>query len=312
MPHTPFLIIGGGPAGYTAGIYGARAGLSPLLVEGPQPGGQLTITTDVENWPGHTSIQGPELMLNLAEHARAAGVAISPETVDTLTLDNGQFQATLSGGSTITATAVLLATGAVAKWLGIPGEEEWRGYGVSACATCDGFFFKDRTVVVIGGGNTAMEEALFLTHFAHKVLIVHRRNALRGERILQERVLAHPKIEVLWNTQPLEVQGEQGNSPFVTGLLVRHDGHERTVACDGIFVAIGHSPASQLAAGLADLNPDATVWVEPGSARTSLPGLFAAGDVADSRYRQAITSAGMGCAAALDAERWITHTTPPL
>jgi len=309
-PHTPFLIIGGGPAGYTAGIYGARAGLKPILIEGPQPGGQLTITTDVENWPGHTTIQGPDLMANLGAHAVHAGVDVRFGSVESLSLDGGQFVASLDTGEALRATSVLMATGAVAKWLGIPGEEEWRGYGVSACATCDGFFFRDKTVIVVGGGNTAMEEALFLTHFAREVTIIHRRNALRGERILQERVLAHPKIRVLWNTQPLHITGTTGDAPAVTGIAVRHEGVERTIPCDGVFVAIGHSPASSLAAGLADLNPDTTIWVEPGTARTSLPGLFAAGDVADARYRQAITSAGMGCMAALDAERWLSALPP--
>lgn len=306
---TPFLIVGGGPAGYTAAIYGARAMLRPILVEGPQPGGQLTITTEVENWPGDRSVMGPELMTRMHDHVQAAGATLEHGTVETLTMDAGLFVATLDTGRTIRAQSVLLATGAVAKWLGIPGEEHYLGYGVSACATCDGFFFKDRTVVVIGGGNTAMEEALFLTHFASKVWLIHRRNALRGERILQERVLAHPKIEVLWNTQPLAIQGNDGDQPEVTGIALRHDGEDYTLPCDGVFVAIGHAPASGLAAGLADLNADGTIWVEPGSARTSMPGLFAAGDVADSRYRQAITSAGMGCTAALDAERWLAQTT---
>ena len=308
MTTTPFLIIGGGPAGYTAAIYGARAMLEPVVVEGPQPGGQLTITTDVENWPGEHSIQGPDLVAKMAEHARQAGARLMTDTVTGLARSQSGFIATLESGATIEARSVLLATGAVAKWLGIPGEEELRGYGVSACATCDGFFFRGATVAVIGGGNTAMEEALFLTRFAQHVRLIHRRNALRGERVLQERVLAHPKITIHWNTQPLKIEAENGPQPGVRGITALHDGVEQFIPCTGVFVAIGHAPASGLAMGLADINADATIWVEPGSTRTSLPGLFAAGDVADSQFRQAITSAGMGCMAALEAERWLAQT----
>ena len=305
--RSDFVIIGGGPAGYTAGVYGARAMLDPLLIEGPQPGGQLTITTDVENWPGQVSVQGPDLVAGMAEHARAAGTRFYEGTVIRVDRRDDRFDVVLEDGTTIDARAVLVATGAVAKWTGIPGEETYLGYGVSACATCDGFFFKDMEVVVIGGGNSAMEEALFLTNFASKVHLVHRRDSFRGERILQKRVKAHDKIAIHWNTEPLEIEGD-GERMEVSGVQVRDvaSGETRTIACSGVFVAIGHAPASGIVAHLLDLNADGTIPVTPGGVSTSVPGLFAAGDVADSRYRQAITSAGMGCMAALDAEHFLS------
>jgi thioredoxin reductase (NADPH) len=310
--HHPLAIIGGGPAGYTAGVYAARALLAPVLFEGPQPGGQLTITTEVENWPGHHSIQGPELMAQMRAHAQAAGTDIQEGTVETVSVDaKGVFHLLFNDGSTRTARSVVAATGAVARWLGIPGEDRLRGYGVSACATCDGFFFRGQDVVVVGGGNTALEEALFLTRFARQVTIVHRRSAFRGEKILQERVLAHPQIRVAWNETPAAIRAHDGPVPAVAGLETRQaDGTTAFHAAGGVFVAIGHAPASQPFAHLARLNEDGTIWVEPGSTRTSQPGLFAAGDVADGRWRQAITSAGMGCMAALDAERWLSHPQP--
>jgi thioredoxin reductase (NADPH) len=309
-PHHPLIIVGGGPAGYTAGIYAARALLAPVLFEGPQPGGQLTITTEVENWPGHHSVQGPELMAQMRGHALAAGTTIREGKVDKVTVDgNGLFHLVMEDGSACTADSVIAATGAVARWLGIPGEEALRGYGVSACATCDGFFFRGQDVIVVGGGNTALEEALFLTRFARQVTIVHRRGAFRGEKILQERVLAHPRIQVAWNQTPVAIRAADGALAAVAGLETRtDDGTPVFHAASGVFVAIGHAPASQPFAQLARLNADGTIWTEPGTTRTSQPGLFAAGDVADSRWRQAITSAGMGCMAALDAERWLSHT----
>lgn len=305
----PLVIVGGGPAGYTASVYAARALLAPVLIEGPQPGGQLTITTEVENWPGHTSVQGPELMADMRAHALAAGTDIREGMVRSVRrADDGLFHLDMEDGTTLQARAVVAATGAVARWLGIPGEEALRGYGVSACATCDGFFFRGQDVIVVGGGNTALEEALFLTRFANQVTIVHRRDTFRGEKILQERVLAHPKIRVLWNHTPVAVRAAQGPTPAVEGLETRtQDGQHAFHPAQGVFVAIGHAPASAPFADLVQLNPDGTIWTEPGSVRTSQAGLFAAGDVADSRWRQAITSAAMGCMAALDAERWLAH-----
>lgn len=305
--HTKVLIIGSGPAGYTAAIYAARAMLSPVLIQGTQPGGQLTITTDVENWPGDTQVQGPELMTRMEEHAAAMGTDILYGTITSLDLSQRPFIAAVDDGSVLTADAIILATGAQAKWLGIPGESEFQGAGVSACATCDGFFFKDKDVVVVGGGNTAVEEALFLTNFARKVVLIHRRNTLRAEKVLQERLFAHPKIEVIWDHEPESILGDSG----VTGVRLRHvrDAALRTVPCDGVFVAIGHAPASDLVRDQLELHEGGYVKVVPGTTRTSVEGVFAAGDLTDHVYRQAVTSAGMGCMAALDAERWLSAKT---
>lgn len=305
--HTKVLIIGSGPAGYTAAIYAARAMLSPVLIQGTQPGGQLTITTEVENWPGDTRVQGPELMTRMEEHAAAMGAELLYGTVSSLDLSQRPFIAEADDGSVFTADAIILATGAQAKWLGIPGESELQGAGVSACATCDGFFFRDKDVVVVGGGNTAVEEALFLTNFARKVFLIHRRNTLRAERVLQERLFAHPKIEVIWDHEPESILGDSG----VTGIRLRHvaDATLRTVPCDGVFVAIGHAPASDLVKDQLDLHEGGYVKVLPGTTQTSVEGVFAAGDLTDHVYRQAITSAGMGCMAALDAERWLSAKT---
>ncbi len=305
--QTRLLIVGSGPAGYTAAIYAARAMLNPVLIQGVQPGGQLTITTEVENWPGDISVQGPELMQRMEAHARAMGAEIISDVVTRLDLLRRPFRAETDGGLVFEAEAVILATGAQAKWLGIPGEERLKGHGVSACATCDGFFYRGRDVVVVGGGNTAVEEALFLTNFVRKVTLIHRRDRLRAEKILQERLFRNPKIEVLWNHAPVEILG-QDDPPAVTGIRLRNTltGMERTLACDGVFVAIGHAPASELVKDQLELHSGGYVKVAPGSTRTSIPGVFAAGDLTDHVYRQAVTSAGMGCMAALDAERYLS------
>ncbi|UXU75179.1 MULTISPECIES: thioredoxin-disulfide reductase [unclassified Paracoccus (in: a-proteobacteria)] len=306
--HTRVLIVGSGPAGYTAAVYAARAMLNPVLIQGMQPGGQLTITTEVENWPGETEIQGPDLMVKMESHARAMGAGVFVDTVTRLDLSQRPFVAELDSGARITADAVILATGAQARWLGLESEEKFKGFGVSACATCDGFFYRNREVVVIGGGNTAVEEALFLTNFASKVTLVHRRDSLRAEKILQDRLFRNPKIEILWNHELIEVLGTE--SPLgVTGVRLRNvlDGAETRIAGEGVFVAIGHAPASELVKDQLELHHGGYVRVEPGSTRTSIPGVFAAGDLTDHVYRQAVTSAGMGCMAALDAERWLAE-----
>lgn len=304
--HVKLLIVGSGPAGYTAAVYAARAMLEPMLIQGMQPGGQLTITTEVENWPGETEIQGPELMVKMEAHARAMGAEIVIDMVTALDLGQRPFVATCDSGRVVTADAVILATGAQARWLGLPSEEKFKGFGVSACATCDGFFYRNREVVVIGGGNTAVEEALFLTRFASKVTLVHRRDSLRAEKILQNRLFAHPKVEVVWNAELAEITGTEAPAG-VTGAVLRdlRDGTTRTIAADGVFVAIGHAPASELVKDQLELHNGGYVKVEPGSTRTSIPGVFAAGDLTDHVYRQAVTSAGMGCMAALDAEHYL-------
>ncbi|GGO36011.1 thioredoxin-disulfide reductase [Gemmobacter aquaticus] len=304
--HSKVLIIGSGPAGYTAAVYSARAMLQPVLVQGLQPGGQLTITTEVENWPGDTEVQGPDLMVRMEEHARAMGAEIVSDYIAELDLSQRPFVSRADSGTTFTADAVILATGAQAKWLGLPSEEKFKGFGVSACATCDGFFYRGKEVVVIGGGNTAVEEALFLTNFASKVTLIHRRDSLRAEKILQDRLFKHPKIALLWNHEVTEVLGT--DAPLgVTAVRARNlqTGEETDVPCAGFFVAIGHAPASELVKDQLELHNGGYVKVEAGSTRTSIPGVFAAGDLTDHIYRQAITSAGMGCMAALDAERWL-------
>ena len=304
--HTRVLIIGSGPAGYTAAVYSARAMLEPLLIQGLQPGGQLTITTEVENWPGDSNVQGPDLMVRMQEHATAMGAGIISDYITRLDLQQRPFAAHADSGMTYTADAVILATGAQAKWLGLPSEEKFKGFGVSACATCDGFFYRGKEIVVIGGGNTAVEEALFLTNFASKVTLIHRRDSLRAEKILQDRLFRHPKISVLWNHDVTEVLGTE--APLgVTAVRARNllTGQVQDVPCAGFFVAIGHAPASELVKDQLPLHNGGYVQVEPGSTRTAIPGVFAAGDLTDHIYRQAVTSAGMGCMAALDAERFL-------
>jgi thioredoxin reductase (NADPH) len=304
--HTRVLIIGSGPAGYTAGVYSARAMLNPILIQGLQPGGQLTITTEVENWPGDHSVLGPNLMVRMEEHARAMGAEVISDYITSLDLSKRPFTAHADSGTTYTADAVILATGAQAKWLGLPSEEHFKGFGVSACATCDGFFYRGKEVVVVGGGNTAVEEALFLTNFASKVTLIHRRDSLRAEKIMQDRLFKHPKIKVLWNHEIAEVVGAH-EPRGVDGVKVRHvtTGAEQVIPCAGFFVAIGHAPASELVKDQLPLHNGGYVVVEPGSTRTAIPGVFAAGDLTDHIYRQAVTSAGMGCMAALDAEKFL-------
>ena len=306
--HTKVLIIGSGPAGYTAGVYASRAMLEPILVQGIEPGGQLTTTTDVENWPGDTEVQGPDLMIRMEAHAKAMGCEIIGDIINDLDLSQRPFTAKGDSGAVYTADAVILATGARAKWLGLPSEEKFKGFGVSACATCDGFFYRGQEIVVIGGGNTAVEEALFLTNFASKVTLIHRRDELRAEKILQDRLLKHPKIEPLWFHQVAEGIGT--DSPLcVDGVRVKNvkTGEITEIACKGVFVAIGHSPATELVKDVLETHSGGYVVVEPGSTRTSIPGVYAAGDLTDDTYRQAITSAGMGCMAALDAEKFLAE-----
>ena len=306
--HTKVLIIGSGPTGYTAGVYASRAMLEPILVQGIEPGGQLTTTTEVENWPGDTEVQGPDLMVRMEAHAKAMGTEIIGDIISDLDLSQRPFIAKGDSGATYTADAVILATGARAKWLGLPSEEKFKGFGVSACATCDGFFYRGQKIVVIGGGNTAVEEALFLTNFASKVTLIHRRDELRAEKVLQNRLLKHPKIEPLWFHELDEVVGT--DAPLgVEAVRAKHTktGEITEIPCKGVFVAIGHAPANELVKDVLETHNGGYVKVEAGSTRTSIPGVFAAGDLTDHIYRQAVTSAGMGCMAALDAEKFIAE-----
>jgi thioredoxin reductase (NADPH) len=305
-------IIGSGPAGYTAAIYAARALLQPVLISGIQPGGQLTITTDVENYPGFADvIQGPWLMDQMRAQAEHMGAEMISDIVLEADLSSRPFTLKLDSGAAIKAETLIIATGAQAKWLGLPSEQKFQGFGVSACATCDGFFYRGREVVVVGGGNTAVEEALFLTNFATKVTVVHRRDEFRAERILQERLFANPKIEVIWNSAVEEVKGT--SDPLgVTGAVLRdvNTGALTEVACDGFFVAIGHAPSSELFKGQLEMNPSGYLKVKPGTASTAIKGVYAAGDVTDDVYRQAVTAAGMGCMAALEAVRFLAEGHP--
>ena len=306
--HAKVLIVGSGPAGYTAGIYASRAMLEPLLVQGIQPGGQLTITTEVENWPGDAQVMGPDLMVRMETHARAMGTTIVQDHVASLDLSRRPFRAVSDLGTVYTCDALILATGAQAKWLGLPSEEHFKGFGVSACATCDGFFYRGQEVAVVGGGNTAVEEALFLTNFASKVTLIHRRDTLRAEKILQDRLFKNPKVEVIWDHEIDEVLGAQ-QPRGVEGLRLRHaaTGGTKEIAVKGVFVAIGHAPASGLVKDWLDLHHGGYVVTAPDSTVTSIPGVFAAGDLTDHVYRQAVTSAGMGCMAALEAERFLAE-----
>ncbi len=302
------LIIGSGPAGYTAAVYAARAMLEPVLVQGVQPGGQLTITTDVENWPGDVNVQGPALMERMLEHAQEMGAEVIHDYILSLDLSKRPFRAVGDSGTTYVAEAIILATGAQARWLNLPSEERFKGFGVSACATCDGFFYRGKEVVVIGGGNTAVEEALFLTNFASKVTLIHRRDELRAEKILQNRLFANPKIETLWDHTLDEVIGED-DPRGVTGIRVKHvkTGETKEISTHGVFIAIGHSPASELVKDQLELRNGGYVKLTGEGTATSVPGVFAAGDVTDDVYRQAVTSAGMGCMAALDAEKFLAE-----
>ncbi|MBK0399404.1 thioredoxin-disulfide reductase [Limibaculum sp. M0105] len=303
---TRVLIIGSGPAGYTAAVYAARALLEPVLIQGIQPGGQLTITTEVENWPGLIMTQGPELMQQMEAHARAVGTEIVADHVTRLDLSSRPFVAECDSGAVWHADAVILATGAQARWLGLPSEEKYKGMGVSACATCDGFFYRGKEVMVVGGGNTAVEEALYLANLASKVTLVHRRDSLRAEAILQQRLFKHPKIDVIWDHVVDEILGTPADG--VTGVRLAHaaTGETREVAVQGVFIAIGHAPASELVRDQVETHYGGYVVTRGDSTATSVPGLFAAGDVTDHVYRQAVTSAGMGCMAALEAERLLT------
>jgi thioredoxin reductase (NADPH) len=305
--HAKVVIIGSGPAGYTAAIYAARAMLEPVLIQGIQPGGQLTITTDVENYPGFADvIQGPWLMEQMQKQAEHVGTKIVTDHVNDLDVSQRPFRLTLDSGDVYLAETVILATGAQARWLGLPSEEKFKGYGVSACATCDGFFYRNKEVIVVGGGNTAVEEALFLTNFASKVIVVHRRDHFRAEKILQDRLFKNPKIEVIWDTVLDDVTGTQDPMKVTTAKLKNIKTNAVTErAIDGVFIAIGHSPATELVHGKVEMKPSGYVATKPYSTATSVPGLFAAGDVTDDIYRQAVTAAGMGCMAALEAERFI-------
>jgi thioredoxin reductase (NADPH) len=301
------VIIGSGPAGYTAAIYAARAMLEPVLIQGIQPGGQLTITTDVENYPGFADvIQGPWLMEQMQKQAAHVGTTLVQDHVARVDLSRRPFRLECDSGAIYLAETLIVATGAQARWLGLPSEEKFKGYGVSACATCDGFFYRNKNVVVVGGGNTAVEEALFLTNFAAKVTVVHRRDSFRAEKILQDRLFKNPKIEVIWDSAVDEIIGTD-NPPKVTHVRLKNvkTGATDTRPIDGVFIAIGHAPATELVVGQVALKPSGYIATAPHSTATSVPGVFAAGDVADDVYRQAVTAAGLGCMAALEAERFL-------
>lgn len=304
--HVKVLILGSGPAGYTAAIYAARAMLKPLLIQGSQPGGQLTITTDVENYPGFAeAVQGPWLMEQMQAQAEHMGTEIVLDLVTKVDLKKRPFVLECDSGDTYTCDVLIICTGAQARWLGIESEELFKGYGVSACATCDGFFYKGKDVVVIGGGNTAVEEAIFLTNFAKKVTVVHRRDHFRAEKILQERLFKNPKIEVIWDSAIDQIVGTE-EPKSVTGVRLKNTktGAVTEVPADGVFIAIGHAPATELFKGQLELTRSGYIVTRPDSTATAIPGVFAAGDVKDEVYRQAVTAAGMGCMAALEAERY--------
>jgi len=305
--HAKVVIIGSGPAGYTAAIYAARAMLEPVLIQGIQPGGQLTITTDVENYPGYADvIQGPWLMEQMQKQAEHVGTRIVTDHVNDLDLSQRPFRLTCDSGDIYMADTLIIATGAQARWLDLPSEQKFKGYGVSACATCDGFFYRGKNVIVVGGGNTAVEEALFLTNFADKVTVVHRRDSFRAERILQDRLFKNPKISVIWDSAIDEVIGD--DSPLkVSRVRLKNvkTGATTEMNVDGVFIAIGHSPATDLVKGKLEMKPSGYIKTAPFSTATSVPGVFAAGDVTDDVYRQAVTAAGMGCMAALEAERFL-------
>jgi thioredoxin reductase (NADPH) len=307
--HSRVIILGSGPAGYTAAIYASRAMLKPTLIQGNQPGGQLTITTDVENYPGFADVvQGPWLMEQMQAQAEHVGTEIVMDYIVKVDLGGRPFRLEGDSGDLYTCDVLIIATGAQARWLGLASEETFKGYGVSACATCDGFFYKGKEVVVVGGGNTAVEEAIFLTNFAKKVVVVHRRDHFRAERILQDRLFKNEKIEVIWDSAIEEIVGT-GDPRIVTGVKIKNvkSGHVTERPIDGVFVAIGHAPATDLFKGQLETKPSGYLVTAPDSTATSIPGVFAAGDVKDDVYRQAVTAAGMGCMAALEAERYLAH-----
>ena len=306
--HHRVLIIGSGPAGYTAAVYAARAMLEPGIVAGMQPGGQLTITTDVENYPGFPEILGPDLMDKFKEHALKFGTAFHDDIITDVDFSGKPFVMKGESGKTYTADAVIIATGAQAKWLGLPSEDKFQGFGVSACATCDGFFYRDREVVVVGGGNTAVEEALFLTNFASRVTLVHRRDSLRAEKILQQRMFDNPKVEILWDTTLEEILGDE--QPLgVTGVRLKNakTGEVYDRPTHGVFIAIGHKPSTDIFKGHVAMNKGGYITTAADSTATDVPGVFAAGDVSDELWRQAVTAAGLGCMGALEAERYLTE-----
>ena len=306
--HTKVLIIGSGPAGYTAAVYAARAMLKPILVYGIEPGGQMTTTTDVENYPGFAGvIQGPWLMEQMKEQAKAVGTEMIEDHIASVNLKSKPFEATGDSGQKYSADSIIISTGAQARWLNLKSEQELRGFGVSACATCDGFFFKDKTVAVVGGGNAAVEEAMFLTKFASKVKLIHRRDALRAEKMLQSKLMANKKIEIIWDSIVEEVIGNK-EPKSVTGLKIKNVKTNKIeeLKIDGLFIAIGHDPATQLFKDKLDMDKEGYLITKPDSTQTNIPGVFAAGDVKDKIFRQAVTAAGMGCMSALEAEKYLS------
>jgi thioredoxin reductase (NADPH) len=308
--HARVIVLGSGPAGYTAAIYAARAMLEPLVIQGIQPGGQLTITTDVENYPGFAkTIQGPFLMEEMKAQAEHMGTQIVSDTITSVKLKNQPIELIGDSGTVYTCDALIIATGAQAKWLGLPSEQHFQGFGVSACATCDGFFYRGKKVMVVGGGNTAVEEALFLTNFASEVVVVHRRNEFKAERILQNRLFAHPKIKVIWDSALEDVLGTTEPRSVTTARVKNvKTGGTTDIAVDGIFIAIGHKPATELFEGQLPFKNGNYLVTAPWSTATAIPGVFAAGDVTDDIYRQAVTAAGMGCMAALETEKYLHNT----
>jgi len=308
--HTKMLIIGSGPAGYSAAIYAARAMLNPIMIAGLQQGGQLTITTEVENYPGYAEpVQGPWMMEQMLAQAKNVGTEVINDSVTKCDLSVRPFRAETDSGDVYTADTVVICTGAQAKWLGLESEQKFMGFGVSACATCDGFFYRNKHVIVVGGGNTAVEEALYLSTLASKVTVIHRRDEFRAERILQDRLMRKENVEVLWDSELVEVKGKEGLMPSANAAVIRNrnTGEEQTMDVDGIFIAIGHAPAVELFKDQLKLKPSGYLWTAPDSTATEIPGVYAAGDVTDDIYRQAVTAAGMGCMAALEAEKYLAE-----
>jgi len=312
--HTKVLIIGSGPAGYTAAVYAARAMLKPILVYGIEPGGQLTTTTDVENYPGFAeAIQGPWLMEQMKEQAKAVGTELIEDHISSVNLKSSPFEAVGDSGKKYTADTIIISTGAQARWLNLKSEEEFRGFGVSACATCDGFFFKDKTVAVVGGGNAAVEEAMFLTKFASKVKLIHRRDSLRAEKLLQKKLMKNKKIEIIWDTVVEEVIGDQ-EPRNVKGIKIKNVKSNKIeeLKIDGLFIAIGHDPATSMFKSQLEMDKEGYLITKPDSTETNIPGVFAAGDVKDKVFRQAVTAAGMGCMSTLEAEKFLSEKNPKL
>ncbi len=306
--HTKVLIIGSGPAGYTAAVYAARAMLKPILVHGMEPGGQLTTTTDVENFPGFAEvIQGPWLMEQMRDQAKAVGAEMIEDHIASVNLKSKPFEAVGDGGQKYTADSIIISTGAQARWLNIESEQKFRGFGVSACATCDGFFFKDKTVAIVGGGNAAVEEAMFLTKFASKVQLIHRRDSLRAEKMLQQKLMENKKIEIIWDSVVEEIIGDE-EPKNVKGLIIKNvkTNNIKELKIDGLFIAIGHDPATQLFKDQLNMDKEGYLLTKPDSTETNIPGVFAAGDVKDKIFRQAVTAAGMGCMSALEAEKYLS------